>query len=234
MADISLWSTTPDDQNNLAPPESLPENASNINQINNCVREMQAAVRKFWETPEWRNPGGTYSMSGSNSFLVESGKEHLYYIGLRIRVQDPTNGWITGNIRNKNLTDIVCDFDGSVNLTGDPIATQLSLAEGLNQTFPIIYNSLVTGTNTGVTPDWVPQNGATVWTWTRLSIGKYQLTHNMTHNRYTVQITPAGVAAVFASHSDKTSTQVTVNLFNSTTNPVDGSFSITLMDRPEA
>jgi len=71
-------------------PQWAPEGKTPIASVNDIIRENQAAVRVFYENPEWRDMGHTIEYVSPNEFRVTggtgSGDISLYVIGQRVRM----------------------------------------------------------------------------------------------------------------------------------------------------
>jgi len=61
VAEIKSWKTTAGD-NNSAPPDGFPEGMLR-SKVNDSMREVMAAVRTFWDSPDWKNPVHGYTVT---------------------------------------------------------------------------------------------------------------------------------------------------------------------------
>ncbi|MGD9168566.1 MAG: hypothetical protein PVI97_00715 [Candidatus Thiodiazotropha sp.] len=130
MTDLNDWANLAADNDRTQVPDYLPEGASPVPAFNNWSREAQAAVRRFYETLEWRNfldDSETPSFTSSTTFDVPAGKASLFSQDQRVRITDtgfavnPGYGTITG-VAGQAITVKMDD-------TGNNITAAISLVE---------------------------------------------------------------------------------------------------------
>jgi len=132
MADISTWSSTAA-SNNSAAPNGAPEGMSPAS-VNDTMREMMAATRRFYEETEWRDYGDTPTRTGNTTFTVPGDQTANYTVNRPIRCTDSSTlyGYITGSTYSAVTTCTVSLDSGNLSAslsavslgvldTGDPI-----------------------------------------------------------------------------------------------------------------
>lgn len=100
MSDIKDWSNIADG-NQAPPPDGFPEGTQSPDSINDCTREMMAAIRRKWEDAAWFDWGDAISYVSSNSFNASgvAGLDARYGdIGRRIRIKGTLTGTVYGSI----------------------------------------------------------------------------------------------------------------------------------------
>lgn len=83
MANVSTWSKTAA-SNNSTPPDGWPENQA-PSTVNDCAREMMAALRTQFENSEWFNYGDTVSYNSSTIFKVTGDQTARYASNARVK-----------------------------------------------------------------------------------------------------------------------------------------------------
>lgn len=103
MSDIKDWSTTAA-SNNANPPDGFPEGMA-PSDVNNSSREVMAAVRTYYEAPEWREWGHTITYASGTSFTTAAGDgdtTSIYHATRRVRAIGSTTGTIYGTISSSS------------------------------------------------------------------------------------------------------------------------------------
>ena len=131
MSDIKDWPNTAAGFNSLSIPDSAPENGTTVAQINDVIREEQAATRRYYETMEWREFGYGISTNGTAS-VTFSEAIPLFIIGQRVKISHNTSVTSYGTITNNSSQILTITVDGGTTLvsvtavaagfspTGDP------------------------------------------------------------------------------------------------------------------
>lgn len=88
MTGIEAWSTTAG-SNNATPPNGAPEGMA-PSAVNDTMRNMMAAVRTWYENPEWQDLGHTPTYISSTSFSVTGDKTSTYTVGRRLKLTGTT------------------------------------------------------------------------------------------------------------------------------------------------
>ncbi len=116
MSDIKTWGPNASDQNSLGVPDSAPENATTVADLNDVIRELQAAVRRHYDAPEWRDLGHTPTFVATDQFSVGAGEGASYIVGQRIRITDATTFY--GTITNVSGETVTVAADGADVISG--------------------------------------------------------------------------------------------------------------------
>lgn len=93
MANISTWSTTAAN-NNAATPDGWPEGQA-PSTVNNCGREMMAAVRTWFEDAQWINLGNTPTRIDNDTITIAGDVTATYTVGRRLKFVGATTGYAT-------------------------------------------------------------------------------------------------------------------------------------------
>lgn len=186
MADIKDWSKVAAD-NNAAPPDGFPENQL-PSTLNNGVREMMAATRRWYEDAEWRDFGDTATYVSGTSFTVNSDLTDRYVVNRRIRAVGSTTGTIYGTITASSYsspdTTVTVEWD-SGSLSSETLAMSLGFlplgATGATTATAArealgIYSFSVDEDGSTASPFYAPSG----WSVSRGSEGVYTVTHNLT------------------------------------------------------
>ena len=154
MSDLKNWYDTASGNNAQSVPDAAVEGATTVADLNNCDREAQAAVRRYYETAEWRDFGYTISSTGASS-VTFSGAIPLFAVGQRVKLTDDPAGVLYGTITNNQSQILTIDVDGGVTLTdvtaveaglnptGDPFGVGLGA---------VYFGSLPFGSSTATLP----------------------------------------------------------------------------------
>ena len=125
MSDLSTWKPTSEGNNTGAPPDHAVENGTTIAELNNCMREDQAAVRRWYEDPAWRDygdDGADIKRIDDTTFEVPGDQTALYYVGQRVKILN--NGTKLATIESISIatgdTQITCELDGASVIDDNP------------------------------------------------------------------------------------------------------------------
>lgn len=112
MADIAEWKALADD-NNLPVPDGFPEGMAPSG-LNNAARETMAAVRRWYDTAEWIDPGDIPAFLSANSFTLSGDRTDIYQVDRRIRLFD-SGAWFYGTVSSAavsgSVTTVAVDLD---------------------------------------------------------------------------------------------------------------------------
>ena len=86
MSKIGLWSTTAA-SNNSTPPDGWPEGQA-PSTVNDCAREMMAAIRTFAQDGQWFDHGLTPTYTGVNTFTVPGNQTAYLMEGRQLKLYD--------------------------------------------------------------------------------------------------------------------------------------------------
>lgn len=123
MSEIKSWSTTAA-SNNAAAPNGFPEGMA-PSAVNDAAREVMAAVRTFYESPEWRDFGHTVARTGNNTFTVPGNVTSIYVANRPIRCTDSSTlyGYVsTSSYGAPNTTVTVVLDSGSLSVSLSAVA----------------------------------------------------------------------------------------------------------------
>jgi hypothetical protein len=124
MSNISEWSND-ESGNNASPPNGAPEDATLISDLNDIERETMAAVRRWYESPDYRDLGHTILASASTtSILLQGLVESFYSVGQAIQWVDDT-GTVAGTITS--VDPITGNTQLTVSETVDPQVTAMGI-----------------------------------------------------------------------------------------------------------
>lgn len=117
MSDISQWKPLADDMDNnvdFAPPDGFPEGMQ-TGQTNNSSREVQAATRRWFETPTWRDLGLTVTFINSTTAEIAGDVTALYQVNQRVvsNGAGPVKGTIINVVATTNTTLTITWDDGN-------------------------------------------------------------------------------------------------------------------------
>lgn len=146
---ISSYSTTASSNTALFPEGMNPAS------VNNNMRQVQADIRSWYETPQWRDLGHTVAYASTTTFTIASNVTSSYIAGQRIRCTDSSTlyGSIVSSSYSAPNTTVTVTLD-----SGNLSASLTAVALGIDPTnTPIPYTAIkggvsLTGTNafTGV------------------------------------------------------------------------------------
>lgn len=97
MTGIELYSKTAA-SNNSSPPNGWPEGQA-PSTVNDCARQMMAAIRTWYEDAQWINFGYTHVYVASTQFkIVGTDVTSIYTVGRRVKAVGSSTGTIFGSI----------------------------------------------------------------------------------------------------------------------------------------
>lgn len=115
MSDIRDWSPIADD-NDSPSPDGYPENMP-ASGVNNSDRETQAAVRRWYVVPTWRDLGYTVQFVSSTTAQIVGDLTTEFFQWQRVRSTDNTSALVHGTITDVNFdntnTVLTLDWTGS-------------------------------------------------------------------------------------------------------------------------
>jgi len=166
MIELKDWTTTGDGMNAFTPPDAAQEDGTTVAQLNDCQRESQATVRRYYNTMEWRDFGYTISSTGSDT-VTFSEAIPLYVAGQRVKLTDTPAGILYGTITSNIAQVLTIAVDGGTSLTTvsvveagfSPVGDPAGIADAIASSSSIVFNGtvLTNGTvegNTGWTAVW--------------------------------------------------------------------------------
>lgn len=111
MSNISAWSTTATN-NNAASPNGFPEGMPPSG-VNDSMREVMAAVRKWYESAEWIDLGHTPAYVSATTFTIATDVTATYHVGRRVRCADVSTlyGTITASSYAAPNTTVTVTLD---------------------------------------------------------------------------------------------------------------------------
>ncbi len=196
-SDISVWSTTPNANGTLgATPIYWPEGQA-PSTVNNCARQMMAAIRLQWNDAQWFNWGYTTTRVSGASFTVVTAAWNtvpvadVFQVGGRLRLHD-TAATLYGTITTVSVSA------ASVQVTFTPDASSLTA------TCSAVYNSIITADqksipSAAVPADVVRQSGAQIYAADGGATDAYSITMTPAIAAYT-----AGMTINFKANSANT------------------------------
>lgn len=138
MADISDWSTTAA-SNNATPPDGAPEGMAPSG-VNDVIRELMAAVRRWYEDAQWVNLGLTHTRVSSSSFSLTGDYTGTYEVGRRVKMTGSATGYGTISASSYSAPDT------TVTLSTNTVPATLST---VSLSVLSVTNSAVPGTFSG-------------------------------------------------------------------------------------
>jgi len=131
MSDIKLWDRVADGNQDPVP-DGFPEGTQSPDSVNDCTREMMAAIRRQWEIKEWFDWGDVISYASINQINVSGAGSLIfrYTVGRRIALSIPAGTLTYATITEANAqgTLIGLSVDGDVPVPSDVNAAALGMA----------------------------------------------------------------------------------------------------------
>jgi hypothetical protein len=123
MAAIRTWSTTAAN-NNAATPDGFPEGQA-PSTLNDCGRELMAALRTQHEDAQWIDLGHTPTRVADTQFSVGTDQTAVYLVGRRVRVVGATTGYgiITASSYSAPNTTVTVTWDSGTTPTSPTTAS---------------------------------------------------------------------------------------------------------------
>lgn len=139
MAGIKDYSTTASSNTALFPEGMNPAN------VNNNMRQVQADIRTWYETPQWRDLGHTVSYASATTFTITGDVTASYIANQRIRCTDSSTlyGTIVSSSYSAPNTTVTVTLD-----SGSLSASLTAVAVGLDPTNKAIPATSISGTFT--------------------------------------------------------------------------------------
>lgn len=143
MAAISTWSTTANN-NNSTPPDGWPEGQA-PSTVNDCAREMMAAIRRQMENAAWFDFGHDVSYASSTTFKVATDVTALYETDRRVKLIDAVTIYatITGSSYSAPDTTVTVTPDSS-SITASLASASLSILEKTKSALPNDNSATIT------------------------------------------------------------------------------------------
>lgn len=150
MADIKNWSATAA-SNNATPPDGWPEGQA-ASTVNDCAREMMAALRRWYVDAEWIDRGDTPTRVDNDTFTVSGDLTAVYHTGRRLRVSGSATGYCTvssSSYSSPNTTVNVTMDAGNLPATLSAVSVAILSAtnHGIPSPLPAISGANLTGLN---------------------------------------------------------------------------------------
>lgn len=133
--------------------------------VNNGMRQVQADIRSWYESPSWRDLGNSPTYASASTFTISGDVTATYIVGTRIRCYGTTMGTLYGTIASSSysapnttvgvtldsgtLTSNLSAVALGVDITGDPISG--AAITNLTITNANLASSVISG-QTEVTP----------------------------------------------------------------------------------
>lgn len=161
MANISTWSTTAA-SNNAATPDGWPEGQA-PSTVNNCGREMMAAIRTWFEDAQWINFGHTPTRTGNTTFTIATDVTAIYGPGRRVKMTGGATIYATvfsSTYSAPNTTITVVNDSSNV---PNPLTTvSVGILSGTSNAIPYRNTSSMFNAERITSAQALPQNVATV------------------------------------------------------------------------
>jgi hypothetical protein len=122
---VGLWSQTPG-SNNATPPDGWPEGQA-PSTVNDCAREMMAAIRTYLADAQYFDPGITPSFLSATSFSLNTADVTTFHVGRRVKMADGAF-FKYGTINSVSATFVQVRLDPN---TPDLTASLSSVAVGV-------------------------------------------------------------------------------------------------------
>ena len=235
MSDIKDWSND-ESGNTAAPPDGAPENGTLISDLNGIDRETMAAVRRFYESPDYRDLGHTLLTSTStNSALLEGDVQAAYSVGQSVEYDDQggtgKHAYISAiNLQSTN-TELTLSVNGDSEDTVDPDITRLSAGPNLTemeQPPPVVVGTPRAAVR--VDADGGTKNLPSSMGMIRLNKGRYRLSHNLDTNGYIVMLTLRSSNPLFIAVSERDQNTATIEVWDTAGADDDQPFELLLIE----
>lgn len=132
MAKIGTWSTTPGN-NNATPPDGWPEGQA-PSTVNNCAREMMAAIRTAVDNLEYVDLGNTPSFLTATTFSMATADVVNFEVGRRVKLYDSST--LYGTIISVSSTEVAVRLDTGA-LTSSLSSVAMAIVRESNNSLPI-------------------------------------------------------------------------------------------------
>ena len=123
MADIKDWENTAAANSKPAPPDFPQEDVTTVADLNDCMRENMAGVRRWYDNPSYRDLGLAIAATGSNTVTFSEPITGLFFVEQRVRV-DHAGGTSYGSLLTVDTGSniITVDVDGGGTFTSPATA----------------------------------------------------------------------------------------------------------------
>lgn len=173
---VGLWSTAAG-SNNSTPPDGWPEGQA-PSTINDCAREMMAAIRTYLADAQYFDPGNTPSYLSATTFSLNAADATTFHVGRRVKMLDGS-AVKYGVINSVSATFVAVRLDpNTADLTASLSAVAVGVAAANPHSLPspvfrrnIIINSTMDIWQRGNGP-FVPANNVTTFTADRWAWGQ--------------------------------------------------------------
>jgi hypothetical protein len=137
MTDIKSWSTAAA-SNNSASPDGAPEGMAPSG-VNDTIREVMAAVRRWFESAQWTDLGDIPTRTGATTFTLVGDKTATYTVNRRLKLADASTlyGIVTISSYGAPNTTITVALDSGA-LTGSLSAVAAGIVTPTNWSLPTI------------------------------------------------------------------------------------------------
>lgn len=131
MSKIGKWSTTAGN-NNATPPDGWPEGQA-PSTINDCAREMMAAIKTYANDAEFFDTGNTPSYLTATTFSLGSSDATNFHVGRRVKLFDATT--LYGTIESVSSTFVSVRLDSGA-LTASLSSVAIGVIRADNTSLP--------------------------------------------------------------------------------------------------
>jgi len=135
MSKVGSWSTTAS-SNNATPPDGWPEGQA-PSTVNDCAREMMAAIRTYLNDAQFLDINVTPTQTTSTTFTVTGDQTSAIHAGRRLKLFDYSTLYatVTSSTFTAN-TRVTAIFDGSTSATSSLSSFALSIISAKNTALP--------------------------------------------------------------------------------------------------
>lgn len=138
MAEISDWSNLAAG-NTGSVPDFAPEGMAPSG-VNDVIREMQAAIRRFVENAQWFDWGFTHTRLTSSSFSLPGNYTDLYQVGRRVKLSGSADAYATVSAVSYSAPDTtVTVAENNVPATLSTVA--VSILSASNGAVPSVFSN---------------------------------------------------------------------------------------------
>lgn len=135
---IESWSTTASN-NNSAPPDGWPEGQA-PSSVNDCGRQMMAALRTWYEDAQWVNLGHTPTRIDADTFTVAGDLTAIYHAGRRLKLTGGSTGYASIASSSYSAPDTTVNVTMDSGSLPNPLsAVYLSVLSADNPAVPASY-----------------------------------------------------------------------------------------------
>lgn len=152
MSKIGLWSTTAS-SNNSTPPDGWPEGQA-PSTVNDCARELMAAVRVYAQNAEWFDHGMSPSFVNATTFTVPGNQATILHGGRKLQLYDSTTivRTIATSSASSNTTVVL---NAGTNITASLTSFAVGIISNSNSAIPANLSiDTITISTTGTAQYW--------------------------------------------------------------------------------